>query len=348
MSCDLFNAALRGAAAVGLAGGAVLAFAGGARADGLPLPPPVPSLPASSLPAQTSSSAPKLLPVSADLNLPILTQAPTPPASPLPRVSGAPAPAPLVHGLRQVSVGVKGALDQVGQATAGTPLSVLDTGGAAARLATVTVDATPLATACVQATGTGTALANLDLTALGTDLGTPVQQTLPGVVSACPAGTGQGAGSGTPGTDTVATAGATAGSLVGACARLTTSLVPVESTVVVLDQDLVTSLTKAGLPLEQLIVPCPTDSKGGGAGGGSGAGTGGAGGGNGGSGGGFGSSGAGGSSSAASDVPSLGGSLPFTGAQVSLFLVLASALLASGATLVARARRAGATVARLV
>jgi len=359
MSRRLNNTVVRGAAAVVLAGGAALALAGGARADGLPLPP-APSLAAPSLPTPTPSSSATLLPAKVDANLPILNQAPAPPASPLPPVSGAPAPAPLVDGLQQASVGVKGALDQVGQATAGTPLSVLNTSGAAARVAAVTVDADPLATACVQATGTGTAVANVDLTALGTDLGTPAQQTLPGVVNACPAGTGAGSGTGngtgTPGTgtDTVATAGATAGSLVGACARLTTSVVPVESTVVVLDQDLITSLTNAGLPLDQLVVPCPTDGNGGGTGGGngggSGGGTGGTGGDNGGSGGASGSAGTGtgGSSSAASDVPSLGGSLPFTGAQVSLFLMLASALLASGAMLVARARRAGSAAVRLV
>ncbi|GAA1260461.1 hypothetical protein GCM10009657_39750 [Oryzihumus leptocrescens] len=345
MSRRLNNTVLRGAAAVVLAGGAALALAGGARADGLPLP--LPSTP--SLPAPAPSSSTSLLPARVDLNLPVLKQAPQPPASPLPPVSAAPAPAPLVDGLTQASTGVKGALDQVGQATAGTPLSLLNTSGAAARLAAVTVDADPLATACVQATGTGTGLANVDLTALGADVGTPVQQTLPGVVNACPAGTGAGTGNGTPGTgtDTLATAGATAGSLVGACARLTTSVVPVESTVVVLDQDLVTSLTKAGLPLDQLVVPCPTDGNGGG---GSGGGTGGTGGDSGGSGGASGSAGTGtgGPSSAASDVPSLGGSLPFTGAQVSLFLVLASALLASGATLVARARRAGTAAVRLV
>jgi len=343
MSRRLNNTVLRGAAAVVLAGGAALVLAGGARADGLPLPlPSAPSLPAPSLPTPAPSSSTTLLPVKVDANLPILNQAPAPPASPLPPVSGAPAPAPLVDGLQQASVGVKGALDQVGQATAGTPLSVLNPSGAAARLAAVTVGADPLATACVQATGTGTAVANVDLTALGTDLGTPAQQTLPGVVNACPAGTGAGSGTGngtgTPGTgtDTVATAGATAGSLVGACARLTTSVAPVESTVVVLDQDLITSLTSAGLPLDQLVVPCPTDGNGGGTGGGSGGASGSAG------------TGTGGSSSAASDVPSLGGSLPFTGTQVSLFLMLASALLASGATLVARARRAGAAALRLV
>ncbi|MGN6637256.1 MAG: hypothetical protein ACTHJ6_17585, partial [Oryzihumus sp.] len=157
MSRRLNNTVLRGAAAVVLAGGAALALAGGAQADGLPLPlPSAPALPAPSLPTPAPSSSPQLLPAKVDLNLPIVKQAPQPPASPLPPVSAAPAPAPLVDGLKQASVGVKGALDQVGQATAGTPLSVLNTSGATARLAAVTVGAAPLATACLQATGTGT------------------------------------------------------------------------------------------------------------------------------------------------------------------------------------------------
>ena len=386
MSSGARRAVTRASIAVVLCSAAGLSFAGGAQADLLPPPPaPLPSVPAPALPIPTPSlpgavtapapapalpsvavpSAPAagtptggLLPVKVDVNVPILKQAPTPPSAPLPAVSTPKAPAELTGALIQVSTGVKSALDQVGAATAGTPLAFLNASGATARTAAVTADLSPLATTCVQATGTGTALANVDLSVLGQDAGTPLTSAFPGFLDACPAGTGAGNGTGNgtvpaPGTgsDTIVSTGAGAGSLVGACARVTTSVAPVESTVVVLDQDLIASLTKAGLPLDQLIVPCPADATsptGGGSGGSTGGSTGGGdNGGSGSAGGSTGGNGAGGSSSAASDLPSLGGSLPFTGAQVSLFLVLASALLAGGAALVAKARRGGLAAIRL-
>jgi hypothetical protein len=277
--------------------------------------------------------------------VPLVKQAPRPPASPLPPVKGTPAPAPLLDALKQASVGAKSGLDQLGAATAKTPLALVNPSGAARALAYVNVDANPLASACVQATGSDTALANLNLDALGTDLSTPLIQTLPGVVNACPAASGPGGGVGgvpAPGTgsDTAASAAAAAGSLVGACARITTSVAPVESTIVVLDQNLIERLTAAGLPLDQLIVKCPSDASkpgGGGTGGGAGGASGGATGQNGSS------TEVSGSSQGASAFPAMA-SLPFTGAQVSAFLALAALLIGAGSWLVARARHGALAV----
>lgn len=58
--------------------------------------------------------------------------------------------------------------------------------------------------------------------------------------------------------DTVVSADASVRDLLGACVRLSRSGVPARTTIVVLDQDLIDQLTAVGLPLERLVVPCPT------------------------------------------------------------------------------------------
>jgi hypothetical protein len=58
--------------------------------------------------------------------------------------------------------------------------------------------------------------------------------------------------------DTVVAADASVGDLLGACVRLTRSGVPARTTIVVLDQNLIDQLTAVGLPLDRLLVPCPT------------------------------------------------------------------------------------------
>jgi hypothetical protein len=45
--------------------------------------------------------------------------------------------------------------------------------------------------------------------------------------------------------------------LVGACARITSKVVPAQASIVVLDTDLVARLLAAGVPLDTLLVPCP-------------------------------------------------------------------------------------------
>jgi hypothetical protein len=58
--------------------------------------------------------------------------------------------------------------------------------------------------------------------------------------------------------DTVVSADASVGDLLGACVRLSRSGVPARTTIVVLDQNLIDQLTAVGLRLDRLLVPCPT------------------------------------------------------------------------------------------
>lgn len=285
--------------------------------------------PAAPAPAPAPAPSISVLPLNLVVNVPIVGSIPVP-ASPLPPFAGTPAPAPLLAGLIQVSTGVKGALDQIGVALAPTPLAPLAPNGNPAGLANIVVQASPIATVCVQATGTGTALLNTDATVLGGDIGTPLVQTFPGFLAPCPAGTvpAPGTGATTPGSP-VAGVDTNLGDLVGACVRVTTSIVPVQSTILVLNQDLIAKLTAAGVPLQQLIVPCPsgtTTPPGGGDGGGSGGGGGTGGSGNGGTG-----------SDAGSGFPA-SSSLPFTGAEIGALMALAAALMAAGTLMVRKAR----------
>jgi hypothetical protein len=52
------------------------------------------------------------------------------------------------------------------------------------------------------------------------------------------------------------------GAAVGACARITSGGVPFQTTIVVLDVDLVASLLASGVPLDDLLVPCPRGTAG--------------------------------------------------------------------------------------
>jgi hypothetical protein len=58
--------------------------------------------------------------------------------------------------------------------------------------------------------------------------------------------------------DTVVAADASVRDLMGACVRLTRSGLPARTTIVVLDQNLIDQLTAVGLPIDRLLVPCPT------------------------------------------------------------------------------------------
>jgi hypothetical protein len=119
--------------------------------------------------------------------------------------------------------------------------------------------------------------------------------------------------------------------LVGACVRITRQGTPAQTTIVVLDQNLVQRLTAAGVPLSQLLVPCPA----------AGAGTGGTGGATGG-----GAGGSGGADRAGATSGAAGGQassalpdrLAFTGSELLPMLLTAVALLGLGAILVRRAR----------
>jgi hypothetical protein len=127
-------------------------------------------------------------------------------------------------------------------------------------------------------------------------------------------------------TDVAADAGVR--DLLGACVRLTRSGVPVRTTVVVLDRNLIDPLNAVGLPLDQLLVPCP-----GGAAAGAPAGSGGA----------TPVASGGGTTSAAAttDEPAgigTAGLLAFTGTNVAPTVLLAVGLLALGLAFLRKAR----------
>ncbi|GAB3450716.1 hypothetical protein GCM10027517_38720 [Phycicoccus ginsengisoli] len=93
----------------------------------------------------------------------------------------------------------------------------------------------------------------MDAKALGTDLSSPLVQRFPQVFAPCPAGA-------VPAGDHVVAVDAAVRGLVGACVRVTRQVAPLQTTLVVLDRDLIRELTAAGLPLHQLVVPCPGGS----------------------------------------------------------------------------------------
>ena len=292
----------------------------GAFADGLPgssdrsTVTTAPVVPAALTPTPAITSAasptaapdPSVSPLSLVVVVPIAGTIPLP-VNPLPPFSATPAPQPLTDGLTQLSTGVKGALDQIGTGMAGTPLAPLASSGAAAGVATVVTQAVPLATLCVQPNGRGTALANIDLLARGGDIGTPLVQTFPGFLAPCP--TGMVPVLGTDPT-TIVSVTLNQGTLLGACVRITPSVVPVRATILILTQNLIQQLTAAGLPLRQLIVPCPSTTQ-----------------------------------AVASAIPAVAGDasaavgrLPFTGAQIALLLAMAAALIGAGTVMVRKAR----------
>ena len=298
--------------------GMALVSAGGASAAG-GLPPAPAPIAAAAAPVTAPPAAPTgttVLPVNLFITVPNIGSIPLP--APPPPFAATPAPAPLTAGLIQLSTGVKGALNQIGAGLAPIPLAPLAPSGAAGALANIVAQAAPLATVCVQVTGSGTALLNTDLKLLGVDLSSPLIQTFPGFLAPCPVGSvpAPGTGSTTSGS-TIVGVNSNLGSLVGACVRVTTSVVPLQVTLLVLNQDVISKLTAAGLPLRQLIVPCPTGTPTPGTGGpgGGGSGTGGP----------------------ASGIPTTG-SLAFTGAEIGLLLALAAAVIGAGTIMVRKAR----------
>jgi hypothetical protein len=89
------------------------------------------------------------------------------------------------------------------------------------------------------------------LSALGHDLSSPVVQQFPQVFAPCPKST-------VPANpDDVVAVDAVVPDLLGACVRVTRQVAPLKTTLVVLDHDLIAELTKAGVPLDKLVVPCP-------------------------------------------------------------------------------------------
>lgn len=179
--------------------------------------------------------------------------------------------------------------------------------------------ATPAGGVCLIPTGGASPAFEVGLDVVGQDLSSPLVQQFPQAFVPCPAGAVRADA------DTVAAVDAAVQGLLGACVRVTRQVAPLQTTLVVLDHDLVRELTAAGLPLHQLVVPCPA---------------------------GAGSSGSGGTSGSASAVPAAGHSgsggggaasalparLAFTGTNPGPVLFLAVALLCGGALLVRRAQ----------
>jgi len=148
--------------------------------------------------------------------------------------------------LAPVGSAVKEVLRPADEKTADTPLARVVPGSGPGEVLKLSVNAAPLAKACVQVTGTGTAVANLDVTVGGHDISTPLIEALPGLLAPCPSGSAPES----EGAD------ASVSELVGACVRVRAEP-PMEASVLLLDHELVAELTEAGVPLEKLVVPCP-------------------------------------------------------------------------------------------
>lgn len=94
--------------------------------------------------------------------------------------------------------------------------------------------------------------------------GLPAPPAIPALPGQSPGGAHSGTGKKSAGAspaedDTIVTADAAVRDLLGACVQLTRSGVPVRTTVVVLDRNLIDQLSAVGLPLNRLLVPCPKD-----------------------------------------------------------------------------------------
>ncbi|MFC8500925.1 hypothetical protein ACFUC1_01100 [Pedococcus sp. NPDC057267] len=112
---------------------------------------------------------------------------------------------------------------------------------------------TPAASLCIFASSGSAPAFEVTAKALGADLSSPLVERFPQAFAPCPAGA-------VPAGDHVAAVDATVRGLLGACVRVTRQVVPVQTTLVVLDQDVIRELTASGLPLQQLVVPCPGGS----------------------------------------------------------------------------------------
>jgi hypothetical protein len=169
-------------------------------------------------------------------------------------------------------------------------------------------------TACIIPTGSASPAVEFDLSVLGNDAGSPLAESIPQVFTPCPEGA-------VPADDTVVGADVDVPGLLGACVRVTREVAPLQTTLIVLDHDVIAALTDAGLPLEQLLVPCPAGAQVPGTATPPGAG------------------GNAPSDRPASAVPSLPGRLAFTGADTVPLASLAAVLLSLGALLTRQARR---------
>jgi hypothetical protein len=113
---------------------------------------------------------------------------------------------------------------------------------------------TPAASVCLIPTGSASPAFEVGLDIVGQDLSSPLVKQFPQAFAPCPAGAVRADG------DPVAAVDAGVYGLIGACVRVTRQGVPLQTSLVVLDQDLILDLVEAGAPVEQLVVPCPASA----------------------------------------------------------------------------------------
>ncbi|HEV7172981.1 hypothetical protein [Pedococcus sp.] len=236
-----------------VAGGLALTGAAAGQAAGLPAPSAPSALPAPPAPLSSLLSTSKLSALLTGTTPPALPGAslPAPPSLPLP------APSAPGGGAPSGSTGSGSTAGSKSGSTTGSSKNGPSTSGSSATGSPGAVRATtPVASLCLIPTGSSSPAFDLGLTALGQDLSSPLVQHFPQAFAPCPAGAVSSPGQ-------VLAVDASLNGLLGACVRVTRQVVPVQTTLVMLNHNLIQELTAAGVPLQQLVVPCPAGSGGG-------------------------------------------------------------------------------------
>lgn len=233
-----------------VAGGMALTGAAASQAAGLPAPSAPASLPAPPAPLSGVLSTSQVQSLLSGATPPALPGAslPAPPSLPVPAPS-APAGGTST-GSTGGSTGSTGSTKTGSTKTGTTTTGSSTTGGSTSSSPGAVRATTPVASVCLIPTGTSSPAFDLGLTALGQDLSSPLVQHFPQAFAPCPAGA-----SSSP--DQVAAVDASVNGLLGACVRVTRQVAPIQTTLVVLNHNLIQELTAAGVPLQQLVVPCP-------------------------------------------------------------------------------------------
>ena len=244
-------------AAATVAGGLALSGAAASQAAGLPAPPAPSTVPAAPAPLNSLLSTSQLSSLLTGTTPPALPSGslPAPPSLPLPAPGAPSAPSAPSGGAPAGSAGsASSGGSNAGSAKAGAAKSGTATSGSSTTSSPGGIRATtPVASLCLIPTGTSSPAFDLGLTALGQDLSSPLVQHFPQAFAPCPAGA-------TSSPDQVAAVDASLNGLIGACVRVTRQVAPIQTTLVVLNHNLIQELTAAGVPLQQLVVPCPAGS----------------------------------------------------------------------------------------
>ena len=214
-------------------------------------------------PSQAATGTDPLAPVTQPLTgavaplptLPVpLPSAPSLPALPLPTGTSTTASGSSTPAAAETGAGSSGNTASSGGGTtttrSGTASNQSRSASASTQPGASAAADTPAASLCVFASSGSTPAFEVSAKALGADLSSPLVERFPQAFAPCPAGA-------VPAGDHVAAVDATVNGLLGACVRVTRQVVPVQTTLVVLDHDVIRELTAAGLPLQQLVVPCP-------------------------------------------------------------------------------------------